>query len=918
MSNEDDDNSSVSSGDKAMAIVEEAAVPTYGPSLSIAETSANSATSSAGKRKRTRRGPTEEMRVILEHFVSAGARHNNQYHICRYCNEHYERQLGHYAAHRIYLPPKSPTPMRQRMDTLRKHLDSCKYYKAHLQQESVGWTAPSTLVVPHSIDANLSSEQSLPHLRTSTPMSSSTISTDTDAKRAPVPSVKQHSLSQHFLTRLNEEQTHSLHTLLIEFIVDTALPFSVVERGSFKRLVNFLRPGAHQQVLGRITMSTNVLEGRNAEAVARREENIKKLQEKGQYIALLVDGWETCRKTPLEGIMIKAGALSFLLTAITPPSTDSHGIAVAKMWEHVFNTAAQPYVPRLRYFLSDDASYCARAREILAIRHPQIVFTKCWAHQVNLMVGHLMRLPTFKEVCNAAAKAAIAIRSSHSKWYAKLRQICIRLYGHKAASTLFSLAETRWNSLQAMFASQLRIRQACKLLYYEGHALPRWPAACNVWPDTTFWHNLEEAELLIRPFCDSSFLMQREANTVADVFVMLVNLYTHILDYHGSQEDSLSLTRDISTRWERVEQPLYLLAFCLHPKYKNVAIEILRKSELRRGKYKDTRNNITAARLADAACFYYRKHLLFGTTEEEDNKKELKKLRLAVFLWLKGQHNNNQDLFAYHASMDPSEWFDLNEDILGVEISNLAKFLLGMPSQGASCERLFKDFSRYLTKARNRLSDQNLVKTTMIKYDMKDKYPTDHCCDNVNMKGSHRNRFIDPTEHKRLDGSATTEAEVTLETESDPALEDDDDDELLESDLAALEDDSGYDVVGLRAVLAAIQRSAPQDDMMEDDEQPTQIGFPTQPDSNLDDSDDDDIEAIAARHTAAVALERVEDPPEKCIHPLQPLPDDNVVDFPQENRAYFARKNYVRNDKYALGDFTFEGVTFPSIMDAFV
>jgi len=308
---------------------------------------------------------------------------------------------------------------------------------------------------------------------------------------------------------------------------------------------------------------------------------------------------------------------------------------------------------------------------------------------------------------------------------------------------------------------------------------------------------------------------------------MLVNLYTHILDFHGSQDDSLSLTRDISARWERAEQPLYLLTFCLHPKYKAVAIEILRKSELRKGKYKDTKNPITAARLTDAACFYYKKHLLFTTTDEQEQKREIKKLRLTVFLWLKGQDNINQDLFAYQSSMDPSEWYDLNEDTLGMEISNLAKFLLGIPSQGATCERLFKDFNRYLTKARNRLSDKNLVKSTMIKYDMKDKYPEDYLDSPMNLS-SHRNRFIDPEEHTRLDDAVVTETEDAVEVD-EPTMEedkdqdeDDEDFDISEADLAELGTQGDYDVVGLRAVLAAIRRSTPQEDLMAMEEETSQ------------------------------------------------------------------------------------------------
>ena len=43
-----------------------------------------------------------------------------------------------------------------------------------------------------------------------------------------------------------------------------------------------------------------------------------------------------------------------------------------------------------------------------------------------------------------------------------------------------------------------------------------------------------------------------------------------------------------------------------------------------------------------------------------------------------------------------------------------------------------------------------------------------------------------------------------------------------------------------------------------------------------------------------------EDPPEVPPATLDPLPKQNIATFPQENKQYFATKNYVRNDKVSL------------------
>ena len=43
-----------------------------------------------------------------------------------------------------------------------------------------------------------------------------------------------------------------------------------------------------------------------------------------------------------------------------------------------------------------------------------------------------------------------------------------------------------------------------------------------------------------------------------------------------------------------------------------------------------------------------------------------------------------------------------------------------------------------------------------------------------------------------------------------------------------------------------------------------------------------------------------EDDPERPPDSLEPLPDVNDKNYPQENQKYFRTKRYVRKDKYSL------------------
>lgn len=119
------------------------------------------------------------------------------------------------------------------------------------------------------------------------------------------------------------------------------------------------------------------------ECVVRRDDNILKATEDGRYLSIIVDGWEGVDRQHLLGVIMKAGSKMLLMGAI-PEGSVHHACATAKEWEECLLLDKSTNGGRhLKYFLTDNAGNCAKARRILALRFPHIVFTHCWAHQVN-------------------------------------------------------------------------------------------------------------------------------------------------------------------------------------------------------------------------------------------------------------------------------------------------------------------------------------------------------------------------------------------------------------------------------------------------------------------------------------------------------------------------------------------------------
>ena len=410
----------------------------------------------------------------------------------------------------------------------------------------------------------------------------------------------------------------------------------------------------------------------------------------------------------------------------------------------------------ISYLNTDDAGQCGRGRRILSLRYPSKIIGKCWAHQVNLMVKYVLTLAGFIKIMKEATSAANAISASSNKWLVKLKQYCVQRYGDKAASTILQVGETRWNSLQMCFASMLRIRGAAQNFAFETMHFSGFPKECKVWADEQWWSDLEFCESVIRPLCSASFLMQREANTLAHVVLMLMNIWLHLYNvFEITPHIEYKLMDDLQRRWRKDENPLYFLAFALHPAYRTTAAAIIEYSERENGNWVSKGNCLSVARLTHAAKFYYGKFQLttieeFDTSEEGRTKckgrrqweQEIKTLGKNMKKWLTGKNMTGiQDDYA--TGEDAVEWWVMQSSEYP-EMAELAMFLLDCPVQAATCERIFKEFSRFHTKRRANLINETTFRLTQVKHAIKKEFKKDE-------QALPGNKVMKQQEHVRID-----------------------------------------------------------------------------------------------------------------------------------------------------------------------
>ncbi|KAF4149147.1 putative ribonuclease h-like domain-containing protein [Phytophthora infestans] len=147
-----------------------------------------------------------------------------------------------------------------------------------------------------------------------------------------------------------------------------------------------------------------------------------------------------------------------------------------------------------------------------------------------------------------ASAAVSALNGSSSKWLKRARDLMVKMYGNRLS--LCSLCIIRWNSMQACFASLLRVQSALQMLTKQSHGDDEFPTALSVVLRDYFWQDLKRAERVIAPLSLASYRLQRDRNTVGDVIQSFGAIY---LGFKQAPQHREELVACVEQRWKKCE-----------------------------------------------------------------------------------------------------------------------------------------------------------------------------------------------------------------------------------------------------------------------------------------------------------------------------------------------------------------------------
>eukprot|EP00918_Siedleckia_nematoides_P009574 GHVU01020857.1.p1 GENE.GHVU01020857.1~~GHVU01020857.1.p1 ORF type:complete len:597 (-),score=101.45 GHVU01020857.1:1602-3392(-) len=392
--------------------------------------------------------------------------------------------------------------------------------------------------------------------------------------------------------------------------------------------------------------------------------------------------------------MVGAGGSRFCYDEVL--GKDAHGInrdeafdglTAARMIEEKVNVNVEALVEQpVTAFLSDESGELSRAKRILALRWPAVYWGKCFAHQLNRLVGDVLKHTCFLAVATLAIALVSCVNNS-KVWRNVLTNKCRQVY--ERFGVMLQATENRWCSAQACFASILRLKKALQLLMLEqSYQLPSGLANVHAQGDK-FWTDLQHAHDVVLALAKSQLVLQRDQGSLADV----VYAYGAFRAAMGHLPDVVA---QVEKRWKTTEQPLLLLVCCLDKRYVADFRQRCRGNGV-----------VTAVRLSQLAVYYHKRFIGDDTTGLAD----------AFLDWWEGK------VLEESVYTGDRFWKVMLENCNPAmkKLASLAQRVVSLPVHSADCERLFSDYGNIKTPERNRMGNRKMQMLTQVKHDMREK-----------------------------------------------------------------------------------------------------------------------------------------------------------------------------------------------------
>jgi len=439
-------------------------------------------------------------------------------------------------------------------------------------------------------------------------------------------------------------------------------------------------------------------------------------------VSIVSDGWTNVKGKPLISVLAVSRSGPIFLAAHDYSDKFKTAINIA---EALLETIERIGPYNVIQVITDNAPNCKAAGAIIEDRYPNIFWSGCLVHTLNLLLHDIVKNKNeqYQWIGDLYKKGKKMIKfiTNHSNTHG--------LFRSHSRLELLKIARTRFGSYYLTFRRLLKVREGLASMVSSQNWQVLKERATNV-ADIAGFETVEEAALdgqfwttvrQVLDFTKPIYNMIRFADTdkpvIGEVYEQMDTMLGEIKDIVNNRDPDLyNLIHDcVCERWKRLNLPLHCLAYILTPKY-----------------YSDSWLGKPAAgggvRTKPHLDREVTKGYLDALEKLVPDREECAAVRLEI-----GRYFTGSGLYGNFHAMDDKDKFDSLTwwETYGGDglLRKLALKVLAQVVNSSSAERCWSTYSYIHNVKRNRLNENRAESLVYVHYNLR---LLSHYCDRAN------------------------------------------------------------------------------------------------------------------------------------------------------------------------------------------
>ncbi|KAG3008510.1 hypothetical protein PC128_g18495 [Phytophthora cactorum] len=298
---------------------------------------------------------------------------------------------------------------------------------------------------------------------------------------------------------VSKAEENELHVDIATVFYTSGIPFRVIENPHMRRVLTRYCPNV--KLPTRQSLAASQLD----QVYQSEKERLAGILQRQTRLALITDGWSNINRESIVNYVISSPKMRPIMWSSGSTGAEAHTGAymASEISRIIAEVEAVAGIGKAVSVVSDNAPNMKKAGRLVEARHPNVVFSGCSAHAINLLLKDILRIDLFADVLKKAVKVVTFIRARNillDRVRAKRRQ----LPRVAKAGELAVPVSTRWYAQDKSIKSVIRNKSLLKEAFADSELMKHYADKASakkhqeverIMQDKRFW---ADAKIVIR------------------------------------------------------------------------------------------------------------------------------------------------------------------------------------------------------------------------------------------------------------------------------------------------------------------------------------------------------------------------------------------------------------------------------------